>query len=303
MDKSIYEYISEAVVDGRLPEGFSLPRQEGEKGVALADGALEGIMLYHRAPGHTLTDEQTELIGSLIKQVSDGEFYDAEESLWRVADEIGALDARDTVRDYIVNNQAELNLGNVFDFALTMAVRSPSRKVVKLALVMLEVFDPDDQVKGFIRTLGLSDDFTLFAAMAMGAWEDTNDEWYDLARKVRGWGRIHLVRFLRPETEAIRRWLLREGVHNDVMPQYAALDCWRKADVPAALSGTLTREDFEGIRDIIDALLDEGPVPGISAVEDAEQHLRAFLKHAEAMARDEHDREVVEAVKEYLKQN
>ena len=61
MDKSIYEYISEAVVDGRLPEGFSLPRQEGEKGPALADGALEGIMLYHRAPGHELADDQTAL--------------------------------------------------------------------------------------------------------------------------------------------------------------------------------------------------------------------------------------------------
>lgn len=302
MDKPVYEYISEAVVEGRLPEGFSLPRQEGEKGAALADGALEGIMIYHRAPGHALTDEQTGLIGSLIEQVSDGDFYDAEETLWQVADEIGALDARDAVIHTIMDGQAELDLGNVFNFAVTMAIRSPSRKVVKLALVMLEIFKPDDQVKGFIRTLGLSDEFTLFAAMAMGSWQDTNAEWFDLAQKVRGWGRIHLVRFLRPESDEIRRWLLRDGVHNDIMPQYSALDCWRKADVPAVLEGSLSREDFEGIRDIIEALLDEGPVPGISAVEDAEKHLRAFLKHAGTMAWDEHDREVVTAVNEYLKQ-
>ena len=301
MADSLYEHIAGSMADGRLPDGFSLPRQEGEKGAALADGALEGIMIYHRAPGHELTGEQSALIGTLLKQVSDGDFYDAEESLWQVADEIGALDARDTVREYIMSNQGEMNLGNLFNFAVTLAIRSPSRAVVKLALVLLEVFKPDDQVKGFVRTLGLSDEFTLFAAMAMVAWPDMNAEWFDLAQKVRGWGRIHLVRFLRPETEAIRRWLLREGVHNDVMPQYSALDCWRKADVPAALRGTLTREDFEGIRDIIDALLDEGPVPGISGVEDADKHLRAFLKQAETMARDERDREVVEAVKAYLK--
>ena len=66
---------------------------------------------------------------------------------------------------------------------------------------------------------------------------------------------------------------------------------------------TLTREDFEGIRDIIDALLDEGPVPGISGVEDAEQHLRAFLKHAETLGRDDRDQEVVAAVKAYLESN
>ena len=303
MADSLYEFIAENMTDGRLPDGFSLPRQEGEKGPTLADGALEGIMLYHRAPGHTLTDEQTELIGSLIEHISDGDFYEAEESLWQVADEIGALDARDAIRDYIVDGQGELNLGNLFNFAVTLAIRSPSRAVVKLALVLLEAFKPDDQVKGFIRTLALSDEFTLFAAMAMVSWPNLNEEWFDLAQRVRGWGRIHLVRFLRPETDEIRRWLLRDGVRNDIMPQYSALDCWRKADVPAALMGTLSREDFEGVRDIIDALLDEGPVPGISAVEDTEKHLRAFLKHAETMARDGHDREVVEAVKEYLKQN
>ena len=147
--------------------------------------------------------------------------------------------------------------------------------------------------------LGGIDD--LDAMLAMRPWEDRNEEMFRLARHVFGWGRVHLVEALEPETEEIRRWLLREGVHNDIMPQYSALDCWRKADVPAALQGTLTREDFEGIRDIIDALLDEGPVPGISAVEDAEQHLRAFLKQAETLARDDRDHEVVAAVRAYLK--
>ena len=210
------------------------------------------------------------------------------------------MDACETLQSRIVDSHDALDLGNVFNFAVTMAIRSPNRKVVKLALGMIAAFKPGEEVRAFVRTLGLSDEFTLFAAMAMQSWADPNAEWFDLAKRVTGWGRVHLVRMLRPETPEIRRWLLREGVHNDIMPQYSALDCWIKADVPAALAGPLSREDFSGIRDIIEALLDEGPVPGISGIEDAEAHLRTFLKRAESMALDDRDREVLSAVRDYL---
>ena len=73
-------------------------------------------------------------------------------------------------------------------------------------------------------------------------------------------------------------------------------------DAPAALKGPLTREDFAGIRDIVDALLNEGPVAGISAVEDADAHLRAFLDRAGEFEPDEDDQRVVEEVRAYLDQ-
>lgn len=299
MDKAIYEIISEALVDGALPENFSLPRGSN-KGVGFADGARDGIAVYHRAPGHELSDEQQNLIECAVDEISEGAFYDAEETVWRIADGIGPLDAHAALREYILKHCDSLSLDNLFDFATTLAIHSPDRRVVKIMLSILSVFRPGDEVKGFIRTLGLSDEFTLFAAMAMNGWDDTNDEWFQLAQKVRGWGRIHLVARLRPETADIRRWLLREGVHNTVMPEYSALNCWEKADVPSVLAGGVSREDFSGIRDIVGALLSEGPVAGISGVENAEAHILAFLNKAKDYALDDADRAVIAAVRDHF---
>ena len=302
MAKALYDVIREAASSGALPGDFHLPAEQNG-GIAFADGALDGIALYHRAPGHTLTAEQQALIARAIDQITAGSFYEAEESIWAIGRDIGALDAFEDLRQYIVAHIDESNAGNLFDFALTMAVKSPDRGVVKIALSMLSVFVPGEDVKAYIRTLGLSDEFTLYAAMAMGAWENPNEEWFQLATKVRGWGRIHLMDWIQPETDAIRRWILREGVHNTVMPTYSALDCWMKADVPAVLAGEVSPEDFRGIRDIISGLLDEGPVSGISSIENAEAHMLAFLKQAKGRALDDDDRAVIADIRDHFSES
>lgn len=299
MPTALYEVISNALIDGALPDGFSLPRDEAEAD-NLADGAAEGILTYHRAPGHQLSPEQTALIARAVEEVSAGKFYDAEETIWDIASGIGPFDAYDALRRYIVGHAGDLSMDNLFRFAAAEASRSPVCGVVKIALCMLSVFDPGDRVREIIRTLGLSDAFTLYSALAMGAWEDTNAEWFALAQKVRGWGRIQLVARIRPETEAIRRWLLREGVHNSILPAYSALTCWVKADVPGALSGPLSPEDLRGIRDIIEALLDEGPVAGISGVEDAEVHVLSFLEKMRGVERDADDRSVILDIRDHF---
>ncbi len=46
MNKSIYESIKEAAVDGQLPDDYSLPDlTDGEGDVSFADGALDGITI------------------------------------------------------------------------------------------------------------------------------------------------------------------------------------------------------------------------------------------------------------------
>ena len=296
MGKALYELIAGAAVDGRLPEDFSLPREDDGR-MPFADGAMDGIMIYHHAASE-LTEAQLKLIADTVEAISAGDFYNAEELVWRIADEIGARAAFDAIRRHIIDNAAALDLDNLYRFGAAIATQSDRRALVKLALAVLSPFRLEGESRGFIRTRGLSDEFTLYAAVAMGAWDGANAEWFDLARRVRGWGRIHLVERIRPETEEIRRWLMREGVHNDVLPAYSALTCWSKADVPSALAGPLSREDFTGIRDIIEALLDEGPVPGISAVENAQAHLLAFLDHAKGMALDDDDRSVIAYIRD-----
>ena len=46
--KSLYETISSAVVDGELPNDFSLPKNtDGKNEIAWADGAMDGVGIYH----------------------------------------------------------------------------------------------------------------------------------------------------------------------------------------------------------------------------------------------------------------
>ncbi len=301
MDQSLHEIIAAAVADGRLPDGFSVPKQDaGETAMRFVDGGMDGIRIYHMAPGGGPSDEQRALIAAAMEHVSAGRFSEAIAALGDTG--LEPLEIYEPLYEYLNDHAMEMDGGNLFRFAFTLATRAPDYRLVKIGLALMGGFDPEEQFKAPVRTLALSDELTYFAMLAMRPWEDSNGEMFRLARHVFGWGRVHLVEALEPETEEIRRWLLREGVHNGVMPQYSAWACWVKGDAPAALKGPLTREDFAGIRDIVDALLNEGPVAGISAVEDADAHLRAFLDRAGEFEPDEDDQRVVEEVRAYLDQ-
>ena len=47
--------------------------------------------------------------------------------------------------------------------------------------------------------------------------------------------KIKLLHQLMAEAEEIRKWILMEGVHNDVMPAYSALTCWNKSNAEDVL--------------------------------------------------------------------
>ena len=93
-----------------------------------------------------------------------------------------------------------------------------------------------------------------------------------------GWGRIHAVEHLKPDTEEIRHWLLTEGTINSVTNSYSALTCWYKSQAESILFGQPTPEEYKGITILIEGLLNEGPVQGISALKNAEQVLQRFLE-------------------------
>ena len=59
-NKAIIEYIREALVDGELPEDFSLPKED-EGGLVFAEGAMDGIYLYHMLPQELTKDNYGEL--------------------------------------------------------------------------------------------------------------------------------------------------------------------------------------------------------------------------------------------------
>ncbi len=165
----------------------------------------------------------------------------------------------------------------------------------------LELFNTDNEekIKDIVRTIGLSDEFSLFAVYVMLQWEDGNNEVYQLAKKIYGWGRIHAIERIEPTTEEIQEWLLKEGVHNTILPSYSALTCWQKSDAENRLKNP-SKEEMAGIRDIIAGLLEEGPVSGISGIENHNDIIMVFLNQMEKLELTLEDYEVIRGIRIYF---
>ena len=300
--KTIYGYICESVSDGVLPDGFSLFKSEGNsEEIIWADGAMDGVAMYHMdlTP---LNDEDHALMMDAIKAASDKQFDRADELFEELGSRVKALSAIDPMQKYIMDSKDELTAGNLFSYAVHLVKYSSDRECVKFGLSILELADIDEfeTLKDIVRIIGLSDEFSLFAIFVMSRWKDGNNEIFDLARKVHGWGRIHAIDRIRPENEQIRRWLLLEGTHNDVMDSYSALPCWNNSGAGEILKNDPTKEEYTGIRDLIRGLLDESAVTGISELPDGEEILMRFLEISKDLADDIEDYEAIYEIQKYL---
>ena len=282
MSHSIYQLIRESITEeGILSEDFVLPEENSSSGVHWAHGAMDGVFIYHMAHS-SLNDDQIAGMAKALEAASSGDVDKADQLFAEWTEKNRAVGVVDELQQYIIDHQSGLNAGNIYRTALHMIMNSAHTECVKIGLETLELFrEPASETKDVIRCLGLCDEFTIFSVWNMWKWTDGNNEIFSLAKKVNGWGKIHAVERLEPVSEEIRRWLLTEGTVNGVMNSYSALTCWRKAQAETILSGTPDPEEYKGISTLIDALLDEGPVTGISELNDAERILRRFLELAE----------------------
>lgn len=282
--QSLLQIISHAIgEDGTLPRDFSLPPVSDAK-IPFADGASDGIGIYHMGAPE-ITDEIREGIKSAVTAASDEDFDRAEELFKALSEKISAIRAIDELQSFIIENRDSLNAKNLYNCAVHLMTESTDRECVKFGMSMLELFniEGNEKLMKAVELIGQSDEFTIFAVFIMLRWENANESIFALAQRVHGWGRIHAVERLEPETDEIRRWLLLEGMNNDVLPAYSALPCWEKSGAAELLRNPdLSDEDFTGIANLIDALLDEGPCTGISAVENNSEILAEFLNTAQS---------------------
>lgn len=296
---SLYDFIAAAVVDEQLPKDFSLPETTTDDGqIKWMDGAMDGVNVYHMGFAK-ISDENRALMADAVRAASEKDFESADKLFGSLGQKAHAITVIDDLQSYIMDHKSELSAQKVYEYGIHAILHSEDRECVKIGLSLLELFDTDDndELKKVIRTLGLSDEFSIFAIFVMLCWEDGNDEVYRLARRIHGWGRIHAIERIEPTTDEIKRWLLTEGVHNAVIPAYSALTCWQKSDAEKVLRNNPSREEFSGIRDIIEGLLDEGPVLGISEVENADEVILTFLKQASALEPELDDYEVIRDIR------
>lgn len=280
--KSLYDIIKENVKDGELPGTFSLPKEDDDdpNKVSWADGAMDGVSIFHMGQPD-VSDEQIKIIADAFSMLPDNE-----KAMSRMKDffaEISPMSGIDDIQRYIVDNAQMLDVKQVYSFAVN-CVFSSEVNMVKLGLLIIEIFnEPDERVKEIIRTLGLSDEFTIFSVFNMMTWENGNQEIFELAKKVHGWGRIHSVERLNPETQEIKDWLLAEGIDNYVVRDYSALEVFEKVGIASLLKSKVTDIQLDQIANVLDSMFEEGPVRGISALpeNDAKDLIGDFITQAE----------------------
>ncbi len=295
---SLYELIKESCIDGKLPQDFSLP-QEDKGQLRFADGAMDGILMYHMT-GDALAEEEKNRMQEIIRLISDGETMQADIALAEFAKKHRALSVIDDFENTIQKNSHQLNIEKLYRYGVRLITGSADKECVKFGLEILEVFQlKNEQLKDVIRVLGLSDEFTLFVIFIMMKWQNSNEEIFHLAQKVAGWGRIHAVEKLQPQSEEIRAWLLEYGICNSVMPEYSALTCFEKAKVKEKLDKTVSYREFRSIGRILQAMLQEGPVPGISAVEAPFEVINRYLMRANEQNLTLSDYEIIHQIYHY----
>jgi hypothetical protein len=285
--QSIYENIKSSVAeDAKLSRDFSLEEPKAPNQISFAPGMIDGAgVVGHYNPGNPKKDA-ARITKSLRKFLKTGKQARIDE-IDKIISETGALSVVDLILTDIQNDHAGIDAPKLIECALGFAAESSNPNLIKLGIALLGLYDfgENSDVTGIIETLALYDEFTLYSVVAAFNWTNGNDIIFRIAKRVDGWGKIQAVERLEPENDEIREWILREGCSNAIMDAYHGVTCAEKGDLINALrKDNMDDRLFDSVSVIMDALLDEGPVAGISEYEHAEEALTLYMSHAEEKA-------------------
>ena len=306
-DLSIYELIKNSIQNnGELPEDFKLPPKD-PNGVPWADGAMDGVYIYHTVR----KEEDIEALKSIVFQISEGKFEEAQTNLDKL--DFSMISRRYSLLNWIIQEEEKINLNNLYEFATFQLTNSKNIELIKFCLSVLTLMniETDKDTIEKVKTLALSDEFTLYCLDILVycldilvQLEDSNDEIFEIAKKVKGWGRIYIIEYLQATNNEIKEWILEEGCHNNVLPAYTAYTCAKKINLVEILNeDKISNKKFNDISYLMNALLDESAITGMSALEDRELLIERYLEKAKTLSSTEDDYRALMTLKEYIKNN
>ena len=295
---SIYELIKSSIRECRkLPEDFALPQEE-ENGIPWADGAMDGVFLYHS----NTNEENIETLKNIVFQISEGKFKEAQNNLDHL--DFLMVSSRTSLLNWIIQESKKINANNLYKFTISQLKTSKNKESIKFSLAVLLLMGVENDVKAMeiIKILALSNEFTLFCLDIIARLENSNEEIFEIVKKVKGWGRVHSIAYLEVTNDEIKDWLLEEGCHNEIDSAYTALTCVKKINLLELLDEeNISNKKFNAISYLITALLDEGPASGISSLENKEVLIERYLKKAKYLSSTENDYRAVMMIQKYIK--
>ena len=301
---SIYELIKTSIQsNGELPEDFKLP-QKDPNGVPWADGAIDGVFIYHTVRN----EENIDALKNIVFQISERKFEDAQTNLDKL--DFSMISRRYSLLNWIIQEEEKINLNNLYEFATFQLTTSKNIELIKFCLSVLTLMniETDKDIIEKVKILALSDEFTLYCLDILVycldilvQLEDSNEEIFEIAKKVKGWGRIYTIEYLQATNNEIKEWILEEGCHNNVLPAYT---CAKKINLVEILNeDKISNKKFNDISYLMNALLDEEAITGISQLENRELLIERYLEKAKYLSSTEDDYSAVMTLKEYIKNN
>ena len=299
-DLSIYELIKNSIQNnGELPEDFKLPPKD-PNGVPWADGAMDGVYIYHTVGN----EEDIEPLKNIVFQISEGKFEEAETNLDKL--DFSMVSRTNSLLSWIIQEQKQINIDNLCEFTISQLSTSKNIEVIKFCLCVLEIIKLETEKDTIekVKILALSDEFTLYCLNILKNLKNSNEEIFEIAKKVKGWGRIYSVKYLKVTNDEIKEWILEEGCHNYIIPAYTAYTCAKKINLVEILNeDKISSKKFNDISYLMNALLDEEAITGISNLEDRELLIERYLEKAKTLASAEEDYYAIITLKEYIKNN
>ena len=299
-DLSIYELIKSSIqANGELPEDFKLPPKD-PNGVPWADGAMDGVYIYHTVGN----EEDIEPLKNIVFQISEGKFEEAETNLDKL--DFSMVSRTNSLLSWIIQEQKQINIDNLCEFTISQLSTSKNIEVIKFCLCVLEIIKLETEKDTIekVKILALSDEFTLYCLNILKNLKNSNEEIFEIAKKVKGWGRIYSIKYLKVTNDEIKEWILEEGCHNYIIPAYTAYTCAKKINLVEILNeDKISSKKFNDISYLMNALLDEEAITGISNLEDRELLIERYLEKAKTLASAEEDYYAIITLKEYIKNN
>jgi hypothetical protein len=303
-DDSIFKFLSSNLdeKENLSEKAYDLPdEKKDDDKIRYAPGLMDTMF------GKDDSDDTKKRIGELTKHLKrialKGDKLSEQEFYRLITENDGVIGIIDDFLQAIVDDALPIE-PYLFNYAKDLTSNSDKRNAVKFGIAILGLCQ-NKSVLNDIKILGLHDEFTVYATIAIARLSDNaeNDLW-DLAKKVDGWGKIQLVdRLSRPDvSESIKDWLIYEGYKNSIMYEYLAYTCAINGELHKKLKTDVINEKlFKSASDIIEALIAiGGPAEDITTYPFASQVIQDFIRHAKIQANDISDFNALHKIKDFL---
>ncbi|MBE1464799.1 hypothetical protein [Kibdelosporangium phytohabitans] len=253
--------------------GYPLP---DEQSVPFMSGAVrDGINTHHSRveDGRAVAAEIADAVRTIIESPPD---LQALQRLHDLAVDIDVLPVADPLGKQLLG----AHRARVRDVGRWLAEYGTRRDAVATGIVLIGLTG-DERDRELLLLMGSLEDLTLYSVVALERTQSDRDmAIFEMARRVRAWGRIQAVERLEGTTDPeIKAWLVREGFRNDVMDEYLAYIAATTGDLADALmTSDADDELLDGAGGILAALSDvSGPARTIDDYPDGAAVIDRYL--------------------------